>query len=81
MHAEQAQIRNAHALRREGSGKKNAGLDSSQVVRLRHNMPMPTRERGVSWHIAIMESDANSRMRLAREDISDVCTQGNILLL
>ena len=30
MHAEQAQIRNAHAHRREDSGKKNGGLDSSQ---------------------------------------------------
>ena len=76
MHAEQAQIRNAHALRREDTGKKNAGLDSSQGMRLQRNMP--TRGRGVTWHIAIMERDAGSGMRLEREDTSDVCIQWNI---
>ena len=79
MHAEQAQIRNVHALRREDSGKKNACLDSSQGMRLQRNMP--TRGRGVIWHIAIMEKDADSRMRLGREDTSDVCIQENIFLL
>ena len=76
MHAEQAQIRNAHALRREDTGKKNAGLDSSQGMRLQRNMS--TRGRGVTWHIAIMERDAGSGMRLEREDTSDVCIQWNI---
>ena len=38
-HAEEERIRNAHALRKEDSGKRNAGLDCSQRMRLQNNMP------------------------------------------